>query len=144
MSSLHREAALGRRPITSAQDALAVVLHEADLTRPGVICLLLDEGHRGLACLDVGGDGGTAAVLDVAELVLAAAAQELALGAAVLASVCPQRRRSVDGSETGCFLDLVEQFDDAGVVLLDWFVISGDHATSLAELTRLPSRWSGP
>ena len=142
--SSRRRGARARPPVLrSAEAALAQLYQTAALNTPAVICLLLDGSRRPLACLELGGGADPAAVLDLTDVVLGAAGDEPCLAAVVLATVqgSPPGR---DGPELSCFRQLVEQFDDAGVVLLDWFTIVGDRATSLAALAGVASRWAGP
>jgi hypothetical protein len=64
------------------------------------------------------------------------------LGAVVL----PRRAWSLAPPEPADhlrLLDLRAIFDDVGVQLLDWFVIAGGYASSLAELTDARPLWRG-
>jgi DNA repair protein RadC len=110
----------------------------------GVTCLLLDERHRGLTCLDVSGRGDAEAVSAVAELLVGAAEQEPDFAAVVIASSAPARTHHPQPEEVRTFAELLDVFDDAGIELIDWFVIAGGFATSLAEHTGVPWRWLEP
>jgi hypothetical protein len=125
-------------PVLTPQDALGVLL-AGDAGAPAVVCLLLDASRRGLACLEVAGAADTDAVLDVAELLLGAVEDEPGLGYIVLGS----RRTSArpEPGEAELFVQLRDQFDDAGLVLLDWFLLAGQRATSIAALTGADEHW---
>jgi hypothetical protein len=125
-------------PVLTPQDALGVLL-AGDAGNPAVMCLLLDAGRRGLACLEVAGSADTDAVLDVAELLLSAVEDEPAVGYVVLGSRRATHRPQP--GETELFVQLRDQFEDAGLVLVDWFLLAGRRATSMAELTGTDDPW---
>jgi hypothetical protein len=133
-----------RRGLRRAEDALTVLLAGGGATPPAIGCLLLDERHRGLLAVDVVGRAGADAVLDVAEVMLAASAQHAEMAAVVLASFRDGADHLPEAGDEATFAELRDLFDDAGIELLDWFLVAGGYATSLAELTGTTARWKGP
>ncbi len=128
-------------PLAGPEDALSVILAAASRpARAETICLVLDHAHRGLGCIVVVGDGP---IGPVAEMLDHLTATEPSVAALVLASV-----RTGTDAESGpgrgdllAFHDLRAQFDAIGVDLVDWFVVVGPRASSLAELTDSQPRW---
>ena len=140
-----------KRPVRAAglslrgpEDALGVLLAGATPDRPTATYLLLDGDHRGITCLEVSGRGDADAVFDVAELLLRTAADENGLSALVIASFRPTRSHVPEPGDTWCFGELRELLADAGIELLDWFVVAGGFATSLAELSEATWLWRTP
>jgi len=136
-----RHAQLGLR---GPEDALGILLLGGNPEVAGVTCLLLDDLHRCLTCLDVGGRGDADAVSAVAELLIGAAEREPDFGAVVISSCSPGRTHHPLPEEERMFAELLDVFDDVGILLVDWFVIAGGYATSLAEHTGTPWRWLEP
>jgi hypothetical protein len=126
------------------EDALGVLLAGATPDRPTATYLLLDATHSGVTCLEVSGRGDADAVFDVAELLLHTAADEPRLAALVIATFRPGRSHVPDPGDTSRFGELRELLADAGIDLLDWFVVAAGYATSLAELTGAPWLWRMP
>jgi hypothetical protein len=132
-----------RRGLRRAEDALSVLLAGGGPAPPAVCCLLLNDRHRGLLAVEVAGPAGSEAVLDVAEVVLAASDQHPELAAVVLASFRTGQDHLPEAGDEATFAELRDVFDDAGLELVDWFVVAGGYAASLAELTGAPPRWKG-
>ncbi len=130
-------------PLRGPEDALGVLLATGSPELPAIVCLLLDEERLGLACLDFAGAAHADAVLDVAEVLLAAAEQQPGLAAVVIASFRPGESHLPEPGEECCFFELRDLFDDAGIDLVDWFLVADDYATSMAELTEARSGWTG-
>lgn len=140
-----------KRPVPAAglslrgpEDALGVLLAGATPDRPTATYLLLDTTHCGITCLEVSGRGDADAVFDVTELLLRAAADEPRLAALVVATFRPDRSHVPDPGDTWCFGELRELLADAGIDLLDWFVVADGYATSLAELSGATWLWRTP
>lgn len=128
-------------PLRGPEDALAVVLTAAsEPQRPETVCLVLDHAHRGLGCIVLVGEGP---VQVAAEMLEHLASQEPTVAALVMASVRPGRFPAPTRGDLLTFHDLRERFDEVAVDLLDWFVIAGRRAASLAELTDSQPRWRG-
>jgi hypothetical protein len=121
-----------------------VLLAGATPDRPTATYLLLDAAHRGITCLEVTGRADADAVFDVAELLLRTAADEPRLAALVIATFRPDESHIPDPGDTWCFGELRELLTDAGIDLLDWFVVADGSATSLAELSGATWLWQTP
>jgi hypothetical protein len=109
--------------------------------RHETVVLALDHAHRGLGCIVVTGRGPTSVLAD---LLVELALQEASVCAFVVASVRPGSGYLPCGHDEAAFHDVRAQLDALGVDLVDWFVISGRHATSLAETTDSQTRWRSP
>ena len=130
------------RPLTGPADALSVIVAAAsNPPRPETICLLVDRAHCGIACVVV---IGAAPIDEIAQTMLLLADAEPSVAAVVLASVRPGPKRQPQANDHFVFDDLRTTFDDAGLDLLDWFVLDGRRAASMAELTDSQSRWRSP
>ena len=134
-------APVGDHPLRGPDDALRVLLAGGGPLPPCITGLLLDAGHRGLACLEVQGRADTDAAVDVVETILAAAELEPEVAGVVLACFRAGPALTPAPGEETCFLALRDLCDDAGLELLDWFVVVDGRATSLADLASAPSRW---
>lgn len=131
-------------PLPGAEEALATILAAtAQPPVPETICLLLDPAHCGLGCVTVDGTTDDDAVYRVADFLVDVALERTRLGAVVLATARPGRSHLPEPADHLRFLDLRAIFDDVGVQLLDWFVIAGGYASSLAELTDARPLWRG-
>ena len=122
-------------PAVLTFDDAVDVLTAALGPEPGIACLLLDADQRLLTCLDVGGASDTDALLDVVEVVLAVATQEGALSSIVLACHRPGSSARPEDGETCCYYELQDVFADAGLVLLDWLLVTERGIASFARLT---------
>lgn len=128
-------------PLHGPEDALSVILTAASRpARPESIVLVLDHAHRGLGCIVVVGDGP---IGPVAEMLDHFTASEPQVAALVLASVRtgPESEAGAGRGDLLAFHDLRARFDAVGVDIVDWFVVVGQHAASLAELTDSTPRW---
>ena len=131
------------RPVRAAglslrgpEDALGVLLAGATPDRPTATYLLLDATHCGITCLEVSGLVGGGAQQQLGD--------EPRLAALVIATFRPDRSHLPDPGDTWCFGELRELLADAGVDLLDWFVVADGYATSLAEFNGAPWLWRTP
>ena len=136
-----------RRPyrVLTPEDAIdAVLASAADLGTPRVLGLLLDRDRAVVTAVAVDDPPPRGRDLDelLESLVDVAAATEVA--ALVLATVRPGRGHEPTPADLARWTWLVPYADDAGVELLDWFVLSDGFASSLAELTGVGDRWPGP
>jgi hypothetical protein len=134
------------RPLLTAADALDVVsLATHWPARDETIVLLLDAELIGRTCMIVDGTERADDILDVAHVVLEVATREVDVHAAVLATVRvsppgdPPAERS--RSDIDRWLELLDAFDDAGVELLDWFIVVEDRAESVRTATGMPWLW---
>ena len=75
---------------------------------------------------------------------LRAAADEPRLAALVIGTFRPGRSHVPEPGDTCCFAELRELLADAGIDLLDWFVVADGLATSLAELSEATWLWRTP
>ena len=126
-------------PLAGPEDALSVVLSAASQpARDEAVCLLLDHAHRGLGCLVIVGRGPAS---ELGEVLMELAAQEPAVAGVVLASIRPRAGHGPGRPDVLAFHDLRERLDELAVDLVDWFVITGRKAASLAELTDSQVRW---
>jgi hypothetical protein len=130
-------------PLRSPDDALRVVL--AAIAQPPeaeTVVLLLDATHRGHVCLVCRGAAAAEQVASLVPLLVQAAANEPSLGAVVLATVRPGRGVVVGGDDHVAFGAMRQDLAEAGIDLLDWFVLDGAVIASVAELTGAGWRWS--
>jgi hypothetical protein len=132
-------------PLRGPRDAIDVLLVVASQPhRPEAIALVLDHAHRGITCMVVDG-AGSPELCDVADVLLSAVAGRRRVGAFVLATTEPRTWLAGGGRpDAECELawfDLRERFESAGYELLDWFVLSGGLALSMAEHTDSRSCW---
>jgi hypothetical protein len=142
--TLHHPSAPPAR-LTDAVAALQLV----DLTisrplRPETVVFLADDTHLGHTCFIVSGTSAIDDVLDIAALVVEVAERSPTVHAVVLATVRPAAPIAVsDRSDLDRGLELLELFEEAGLELLDWFVIDHDGESSLRERNGLPPLWRG-
>jgi hypothetical protein len=131
-----------RQSLRGPRDALDVItLAVSHPARPETICLLLDRAHRGFTVVIIEGSGPDDDLMGLGDLLIGAAADSGAIGAVVIATVRPDRSHLPDANDERRWFDLRVRFDEAGVELLDWFVLSGGLASSLCELTDSRWRW---
>ncbi len=132
-------------PVRSPEDALEVVA--CVFSQPAAtetVCLLLDHAHCGGLVLSVAGAGEAEQVDHVGALVAELATSDPHLGAVVLATARPGRTTRPTHDDELTFLGLRGRFEEAGVDLLDWFLVANGLATSLAELTDARPLWRSP
>jgi DNA repair protein RadC len=107
------------------------------------VLLLLDAAHRGLACAIVSGAATGAHLRGIGDVVVSLAADsEGRLAAVVLATVRPDAPGPSRADEE-FFVALRQRLGDHGVDLLDWFLLGGSYALSVAEITGACWRWLG-
>ena len=123
--------------LRSASDALRVVTRVGDRSRHQTILVLLDEQRAGSGCVVVEPTPDPASVFDVAELAIGRG-QPVAV-ACILASVRPDADAQPDDVDR--WFELLDLFDDAGVDLLDWYVVGPDSITSLRDATGCRPVW---
>jgi len=125
-------------PLRHALDALGVI--GAMLSHPPraeLVCLLLDEARRGEASFVVT-DAPDDGVLDVADLV---ARLDSSIGGVVLASHRPGRGHLPLPADHERCAELVDTLADAGVALVDWFIVDRGLASSVPAMGGRPSAW---
>lgn len=118
------------------EDALAVVLATASHRDSLVALLLSDERSSGASITfeDVYDE-------DIASVVLMLCDAAPADGELVLASMRTGRGVAVSMDEVYVWFDLCSIAEAAGVRLIDWFLIDGESARSMAETTFSEDRW---
>ncbi len=141
---VHRPPRAGIDPVDSAAAALAVI--RLAVTRPlqsEVIVLVLDGDRRGRTIVVVDGTDEPDAVLEVVERLADSLVSAEGDAALVVASVRPGGG-PLDGDEDR-WLEATELAEQAGVELLEWFVISDDTGPPTAwcprDLLAEPPRW---
>lgn len=118
------------------EDALAVVLATAS-HRDTLVALLLSGGRSSGASItfeDVYDE-------DVASVVLMLCEAAPPDGELILASIRPGRGIAASMDEVYVWFDLCSIAEAEGVRLIDWFLIDGDGARSMAETTFSEDRW---
>ncbi len=131
-----------RQSLRGPRDALDVItLAQSHPARPETICLLLDHAHRGVTVVIIEGSAPDDDLLGLGDLLVRAATESRAIGAVVLATVRPDRSHLPNANDERRWFDLRVRLEEAGVELLDWFVLSGGLASSLCELTDSRWRW---
>lgn len=122
------------------RDALEVIVVAAtDPNCAQTICLLLDHAHRGLSVVILEGAEPDHDLVGLGDVLLGAVGNTV--GAVVLATVRPGRSHLPDADDERRWFDLRVRFEEAGVELLDWFVLCDGMASSLCELTDSRWRW---
>jgi hypothetical protein len=136
----HRLPRAGVDPIHDP--ALALALIGSMLSSPPereTFAILLDHERRGISILHLVDDPHPDAVFDVAELIIAAAYQQARFGAVILVSVRPNEPDELADADR--WLELSDQFDTAGIDLVEWFVI-GRTINLPRTLVGDPQRWT--
>lgn len=141
---VHRPPRAGIDPVDSASAALAVL--RLAVTRPlrsEVIVLVLDGERRGRTIVVVDGTEEPDAVIEVVERLADSLVSAQGDAALVVASVRPGGG-PLDGDEDR-WIEATELAEQAGVELLEWFVISDDTGPPTAwcprDLLAEPPRW---
>ncbi len=140
----HRRPRAGVDPIVDASSALEVValaLHQPP--RDETIVIALDDASCGTAILVVADTVEPDAVLDVVELVAAGAGGDRRAGGIVVASMRVSRRsRLFDASRDDAdrWLEMSALTDDAGLQLIEWFVLD-EQIRCPRDLLGVPPRW---
>jgi hypothetical protein len=125
----------GIDPIRSAADALAVFSLAAPFGHD-TVALVLDHDRRGRTIIVVTGTTGPDSLFEVIDLCLARC--DLEVGALVIATARPAGGVVADDARR--WVEASRQCDDAGVELVEWFVI-GDRIRCPRDLTGDPPRW---
>jgi hypothetical protein len=129
-------------PISDPATALALFRATVAVpSRAETIVALLDDAHRGLALVSVDGTTEPDHVLEVVECVTAADLYGTGLGGLIVASVRPAG--TIDDGDADRWFELCDLADDAGVDLLEWFVL-GRAVSCPRDLVGVPPRWPAP
>jgi hypothetical protein len=124
-------------PLAGPEEALRLVFAAAsDPARHESIAVLLDRAHRGLGpCLVCDGASTAYQVIDLGRLIATVGEREPSFGAAVLATCRPGQGIELQPDDEAAFSMLRHNLADAGVELLDWFLLDDGLAASVSELT---------
>lgn len=106
--------------------------------RAETIAVLLDEQRRGISLFVVNGTTAGDAVLDVVDVIGAAAEVDDLLRSIVLATVRPGG--GVEPADVDRWLGASAALDRRGVELVEWFVV-GDVIECPRDLLGAPPRW---
>jgi hypothetical protein len=138
--SAHRLPRAGVDPINDPAIALALIgsLLSVPPERE-TFAILLDHERRGMSVLHLVDDPHPDAVFDVAELIVECAHRQVQFGAVILVSVRP--RESDELADADRWLELSDQFEGAGIELVEWFVIGRTTNLPRVLVGDLP-RWS--
>ena len=138
----HRLPRAGIDTIGCAETALLTLAMAIEQPlRAETVALLLDDQRRGIAVAVVSGTHQPDDVLEVVECFTRSAAHGGRVGSIVVATVRPQ---AIDGfaadTDVDRWLEMSEIAEQAGVELLEWFVIAGD-VTCPRDRLGEPPRW---
>jgi hypothetical protein len=132
-------------PITDADTAfitISMAVHRP--LRHEIVVALLDDARRGLGVLVVNGTKRPDAVIEVVECLLDPAAHGGQVGAIIVASVRPtaaaERCDAPEGGDIDRWLEMSDFAEQAGIELLEWFVIA-DEVSCPRDLLGEPPRW---
>ena len=143
-SITHRRPRAGIDPIVDASSALEVIGLAAHLPpRDETIVLALDDASCGTAILVVADTTEPDTVLDVVEFVAASAdGGERASGLIVASLRASRRSRLVQSGRDDAdrWLEMSALADDAGLDLVEWFVLDGRIRCPRDQLG-IPPRW---
>jgi hypothetical protein len=138
----HRLPRAGVDRISSPDTALimlSVTIHRP--IRPETIVILLDDQRRGVAVAVVTDTRRPDDVIEVVECLGRPAAHGGRVGAIIVASVRPEPLDDDDaGGDVDRWLEISDLADQAGIELLEWFVI-GDDVTCPRDRLGEPPRW---
>jgi hypothetical protein len=131
-------------PFAGPEEALRLVFAAAsDPPRHESIAVLLDGAHRGLGpCLVCDGASTAHQVIDLGRLIATVGEQEPSFGAAVLATCRPGQGIELQADDEAAFFTLRHDLAEAGVELLDWFLLDDGLAASVSERTDGCWRWT--
>ncbi len=143
--SLHRLPQAGVDPIDS--DVVARCLLDALVSTPlrhETIVVFLDHQRRGISILTVGGTIPFDSLFDVIDVIIDVGIEIEQLGAVVLYTVRPPTVGvpDLDELDVDRWLEASAMLDDAGIELVEWFVV-GALVTSPRDLLGEPPRWTG-
>jgi hypothetical protein len=130
-------------PIRSAEDALTTLAAATDAGRdPCVVIGCLDSDHRPLTLVVVD-DAEPHHVVMTADTFIGALRDlgESLVAAVFVASSGRAASPTVGEAEVATFTELDRRFAEAGVVLLDWFVLDHAAATSVAHQAGREVAW---
>ena len=142
----HRLPRAGIDTIDCAETALlTLAMAIQQPLRAETVSLLLDDQRRGIAVAVVSGTHHPDDVLEVVECFTRSAAHGGRLGAIIVASVRPDDAPRSDDPERAeadvdRWLEMSEIAEQAGVELIEWFVIASD-VTCPRDRLGEPPRW---
>jgi hypothetical protein len=141
----HRAPRTALDPIVDASQALDVVqLAMSSPQREEIVVLVLDADHRGRAVVVVDGTEDDDAVVEVVER-LAEPVRDGPDRARALVVASIRLGRGPVAADADRWLEASELADDAGVELLEWFVVQAEGDTIVAscprDLLAEPPRW---
>ena len=109
--------------------------------RAETVIVLLDDERRGIAVAVVSGTHQPDDVLEVVECLTRSAAHGGRVGSIIVASVRPELSdESTIATDVDRWLEMSDIAEQAGVELLEWFVIGGDVTCPRDQLGE-PPRW---
>ena len=138
----HRLPRAGVDTISCAETALLTLAMAIQRPlRAETVTLLLDDQRRGIAVAVVSGTHQPDDVLEVVECFTRSAAHGGRVGSIIVASVRPGPSDDVTtATDVDRWLEMSDIAEQAGVELLEWFVISGDVTCPRDQLGE-PPRW---
>jgi hypothetical protein len=138
----HRLPRAGVDTISCAETALLTLAMAIQRPlRAETVTLLLDDQRRGIAVAVVSGTQQPDDVLEVVECFTHSAAHGGRVGNIIVASVRPGHSDdATSAADVDRWLEMSDIAEQAGVELLEWFVISGD-VTCPRDRLGEPPRW---
>ena len=138
----HRLPRAGVDTISCAETALlALAMAIQRPLRAETVTLLLDDQRRGIAVAVVSGTRQPDDVLEVVECFTRSAAHGGRVGSIIVASVRPDRSdEATTATDVDRWLEMSDIAEQAGVELLEWFVIGGEVTCPRDQLGE-PPRW---
>ncbi len=137
------------RPLTSALDAIEVILRLLDHEPTTTLAAILDRlpGPTQALLPVAGGDPGAAGAPRLAELLANALPGRSPAGdlvpRLVLVSIREHGGEAPAEADLAAWRALVRRAQPWPLELLDWFVLTDEAILSLAELAGPPARWGG-
>jgi hypothetical protein len=138
----HRLPRAGVDTISCAETALLTLAMAIQRPlRAETVTLLLDDQRRGIAVAVVSGTHQPDDVLEVVECFTRSAAHGGRVGSIIVASVRPDRSdEATTATDVDRWLEMSDIAEQAGVELLEWFVIGGEVTCPRDQLGE-PPRW---
>ena len=138
----HRLPRAGVDTISCAETALLMLAMAIQQPlRAETVALLLDDQRRGIAVAVVSGTHQPDDVLEVVECFTRSAAHGGRVGSIIVASVRPDPAdEATTATDVDRWLEMSDIAEQAGVELLEWFVIGGDVTCPRDQLGETP-RW---